>query len=470
MKKQPAQKSYFFDQGYRDVGRVMATTWKNTLSPVANELERLGEIFSNNFIAGLFTLICDVFVFTAITVAILALNLVFSLLFLAFFVVAAAVIYVGFTLAAIADFLFCVVHRFSSQCPRCQKRYMLPTYECPSCHALHSALRPSKYGILKRKCNCGKKLPTTFFNGRQRLSAVCPDCSMPLKDGGQHIEISIPVVGGPSSGKTCFITMAISQLEKVAPRHKLDFDYSPTLGDDYRQNAARMNSGARPDKTSDFRLRYYQFHLTPKGQKYKNLISLCDVAGETYENSEELGKQIGFKNANAFLMVVDPLSIGAYRRELISAKVDVRQYGASSRLIDEVLDILINTLDNMNGKSSSSAVKADIAVVFTKCDIPGLDALIGPAAVQRRMVERGIDKYAAQNELCEAFLSTYLEDNFLNRLNSKFRSVQFFSSSALGHLENGTQFTPSGVEEPVLWLVDKASNNIDLKKQWGKKI
>ena len=470
MKKQPAEKSYFFDKGYRDVARVMSTTWKNTLMPVTNELERLGEIFSNNFIAGLFTFICDVFVFTAITVVILAFNLLFSILFLAFFVLAAVVIYFGFTLASIADFLFCVVHRFSSQCPRCQKRYMLPSYKCPRCGALHSALRPSKYGILKRRCNCGAKLPTTFFNGRQRLEAICPECDTPLKDGGQHVEISIPVVGGPSSGKTCFITMAISQLEKVAPKYKLDFDYSPTEGDDYRQNAARMGHGYRPDKTSDFRLHYYQFHLTPVGAKYKNLISLCDVAGETYENAEELGKQIGFKNANAYLIVVDPLSIGAYRRELVAGKVDVNQHRASPRLIDEVLDILINTIDNMGARAASSAVRADVAVVFTKCDIPGLDEKIGTAAVNRLIKKSGVDKYEAQNKLCRDFLSEYQEDNFLNRLTSKFKSVQFFTCSALGHVENGTQFIPSGVEEPVLWLIDKSSSSIDLAKQWGKKI
>lgn len=42
--------------------------------------------------------------------------------------------------------------------------------------------------------------------------------------------------------------------------------------------------------------------------------------------------------------------------------------------------------------------------------------------------------------------------------------------SALGHVENGSNFAPEGVEEPALWLIDKASASINLKKKWGKKI
>ena len=469
MKKQPAEISYFFDKGYRDIARVMKTIWQNTLKPVSNEWERLSDIFDDNKLLGILTFLCDIFVFGAITLLILAMNIIFSLVFFVFIVLVALIIGIGFSLAALADFLFCVFHRFSNLCPQCQKRYLMVAYKCSDCGSVHTQLRPSKYGILKRKCRCGKKIPTTFFNGRQKLTAVCPDCFCDLKDGGQHIEISIPVVGGPNSGKTCYITMAISQIEKLAPFYNLDFDYSPTQGDDYGENSARMRKGVRPAKTSDLRLKYYQFHLTPKNVKYKNLISVCDVAGETYEDSEEIGRQIGFKYASSFLMIVDPLSMYYYKKELAKT-ISLAKYDASTRQIDEVLDILLNTLDNMHNMSSRNVVKADIAVVFTKCDIPGLEDEIGEPAVRQYMQKHNLSKYDAQNEVCKEFLSKYQENNFLNRLYSKFNSVQFFTCSALGHVADGTQFTPTGVDEPVLWLIDKASNSIDLSKKWGKKI
>ena len=78
--------------------------------------------------------------------------------------------------------------------------------------------------------------------------------------------------------------------------------------------------------------------------------------------------------------------------------------------------------------------------------------------------------YDAQNIVCENFLKEYDENNFLNGLTSKFKSMQFFCSSSLGHNVDGTPFTPSGVEDPVLWLGDIISDSIDLKGKWGKKL
>ena len=79
-------------------------------------------------------------------------------------------------------------------------------------------------------------------------------------------------------------------------------------------------------------------------------------------------------------------------------------------------------------------------------------------------------KFVAQNKLCEQFLLEYGEANFLNSLRSKFRSIQFFPTSALGHVQNGMKYAPQGVEDPILWIIDKISAGINLKNKWGKKI
>ena len=471
MKKQPAEKSYFFDKGYRDVARVMRISWKTALNPVKNEISRVSKIFSASIFNGIITLICDLFVFGIITAFILSFNTVLSVLFLSIIAVTAVLVYLGFTFAALFDFQFCLLKKFSNICPHCQSRFMMPTYQCGTCGALHTQLRPSKYGILKRRCKCGTKLPTTFFNGRQKLLAVCPNCFYSLKDGGQHREISIPVVGGPSSGKTCFITTAISQIGKIAPANRLVFSYSPITGDDYQQNAYRIEQGERPAKTSDTRLKYYQFYLTPVGAKYKNLISICDVAGEIYENTYDIEKQIGFKHSDGFILIIDPLSLYKYRHELMcKGSVNLHQYGVSMRSVEEVLDVLIDTLENMRCVGTKNAVNADVAVVFTKCDIPGLADKIGSRAVSQYAKAHHVSKYDAQNAVCKQFLEDYEEDNFLNRIYSKFRTVQFFTCSALGHNENGCKFVSSGVEEPILWMIDKASSSINLSQKWGKKI
>lgn len=331
-------------------------------------------------------------------------------------------------------------------------------------------MRPSKYGVFKRKCQCGHKIPTTFFNGRQKLQAVCLRCGTLLKDGGKHIDIVIPVVGGPSAGKTCFINMAISQIEMATLQNDLVFKYSPNAMDDYATNKSSMQNGILPYKTNDLRLRYYQFYLTATGVQIQNLVSLCDVAGELFDSDTAIGQQIGFKNADAFIMLVDPLSVAKYR-ESLAGRINCSSYGASEKPLDEILSTLITTLENMHCITSKSAIKTDVAVVFTKCDIPGLENLIGTSAVRKYRQEYDIKSlYDATNEVCERFLIEYEEQNFLNSLKSKFRSIQFFTCSALGHVANGSKFTPSGVEDPVLWVVDKASASINLKEKWGRKI
>ncbi len=491
MQKQPAEINYFFKDGYKEFGKTFAATFRRCGSVIADSWEAVCDYFGdlwenainvitfNGAFVSFFKAIGYAFMFglslgRLIISAILTPVICFTLSVIqavALFLVM-GVFYLLYSVVAFADWLYRCIKRISTSCPNCQEKYALPTYVC-QCGAKHTQLVPSRYGVFKRTCQCGRKLKTTFFNGRHRQpgSWVCPKCGYELGSPLQ-VDIPIPVVGGPSSGKTCFVNMAIAQLEKHSEeRYGLEFEYKPNdaLGDDYEANKRNMQNGQLPLKTDDTRLKYYQFYLAPKGVKVRNLISLCDVAGEAYDSNDEIGKQVGYKYANAFLMIVDPLSVREYREE-IADTVDLSSYKASIRDMDEVLNTLIVTLENMNCLNAKTMIKTDVAVVFAKGDIPGLEEKIGPSAVRRYMQQHNIrSKYDAANGVCEEFLRGYAEDNFLNSLKSKFRSVQFFTSSALGHVQNGEGFTGEGVEEPVLWLIDKVSPSIDLRSLWGKK-
>lgn len=492
MKKQPAKINYFFKDAYSEFWATVKNTfsqcgtriesawdgvkdsfgdlWENILDIVGFE-----SIFVNCFKAIWHALVFGLYVGRLVLSAVLipAICIVFSGVQIAAVIAIMAFVYVGYLVFAFADWLYCQFKKISTSCPNCQEKYSLPTYVC-ECGAKHTKLVPSRYGILTRECECGKKLKTTFFNGRQKMPGkwVCPMCGYEL-GGPLQVDIPIPVVGGPSSGKTCYISMAVSQIEKTAEKdYNLLFEYkeNAALGDDYKENKAQMSQGRLPVKTNDMRLRYYQFYLTPKGEKVRNLVSICDVAGETYEHNAEIGRQIGFKHANAFLMLIDPLSVALYRKE-VENSIDLRKYGASERAMDEIIDALIRTLENMKCIDSKSTIKTDMAVVFTKCDIPGLNEKIGVEAIARYKQKNNITStYEAQNQVCEHFLMEYEEENLLNTLKAKFKSIQFFTCSALGHVENGESFNPEGVEEPALWLIDKVSASIDLKEKWGKKI
>ncbi len=449
MQKQPAEKSYVFDKGYRDVGHAFATTWGQTFDSAS-----VKKLFSNVLL-----FIPNLVVFLIITAFRVVLNSIISLLLIIAFVTVAPTVYIGFVLVAFWDSVYRVFKRISSVCPNCQYRFDLPAYICPSCGRVHSRLIPSQYGIFKRKCLCGKKLPTTFFNGRQKLEAQCVKCGFDLRDGGNHVDICIPVVGGASAGKTCFINMAISRIEQsVAAKKGYVFEYISNGLNDYEDIVRGMNSGYLPEKTSDMRLKYYQFYLAPKGEKVKRLVSICDVGGEIYADNNMIGNQIGFRYANAFIIVIDPLSIIEYKKE-VGKSINLSQYGASAMTIDEILSRLITTLENLYSISSKVMLKTDVAIVFTKCDLPGLGEQIGRSAVNIYIRNHYATKEAASNILCEAFLRKHQEDNFVNNVKSKFKSVQYFTCTSLGNINGKGGFTPEGVEEPIMWLMKKILNN-----------
>ena len=131
-----------------------------------------------------------------------------------------AFIYMGFGLLWLIDRIYIMINKIKNACPNpdCQASFLIPTYECPGCGEKHTNLVPSKYGILKRTCLCGTKLPTTFLNGRGQLKAYCPECDTALSGDTASRQYAFPVIGGPSVGKTCFINMAIDQMmSDVAP-------------------------------------------------------------------------------------------------------------------------------------------------------------------------------------------------------------------------------------------------------------
>jgi hypothetical protein len=462
--KQPAELSYFFYGGFVDLAQVISGTFTECGIIIGKSKEGLVEVWFGfdeipaiiRFIVKLSVSSFHLFklIFCSIVTPLICLLIsMFQITtLLAWFLTASILFFV----IIISDRIFCTINAIANHCPVCQTHFTMPVYICPKCTVEHTKLRPGIYGILYRKCNCGEKLPTTFFNGRQKLQALCPDCKSNIKGGGLQASWCIPVVGGPSAGKTCYINMTMMSLEKNSESmYGLSFVYENNGLDEYEENCNRLSRGYLPEKTTDHRLRYYQFSLTPK-KATKQLISLCDVAGELFDiktGGNEIVKQIGFRYANSFILLIDPLSISAYRNE-VSKAVNLDEYKGSVQHLDEMLDTFIGTLQNMFSIKASSMLNTSVAVVFTKADIPGLDIKIGKNAVLKNAARN--DKktiYQTQNQLCEQFLREYNEDGFLNNLKSRFKSIQFFTCSALGHIENGKPFVASNVDEPFFWLV-----------------
>jgi len=472
---QPAKPSYILYQGFIELNNLIVSTFANCKESIIDNVDDLQYSFhlfkeTEGILRHIFFFIICLFPFgyslsrlifiTFLTPIICALITICQIvILLTLFPMA----YFFVIIVMLADWLFCLINAIGNHCPNCQERFILPTYFC-ECGREHSHLVPGRYGIFKRKCLCGRKLSTSFLAGRHHHDAHCPACKYDITNGLMS-SVCIPVVGGAYTGKTCYINMTMLSLEQNAQKYELTFEYVKNDRDVFAENVANLSQGKYPQKTQNLDyLTYYQFTLSPKGA-IKQMISLCDVAGEIYDikiGNDSIRKQKGLRFANAFILIIDPLSITDFRTQALQ-NLPLAQYRGSTLPIGDVVESLINTLQNMFNLSAKDIIDTDVAVVFTKMDIPGLNDLIGNAAVAKKSPSQNqIIRYGVQNQLCEAFLRKYGEVNFLQNFKARFRNIQFFTCSALGHPENGQPFTPQYVEEPLFWLL-KRNNSVFAK-------
>ena len=70
-------------------------------------------------------------------------------------------------------------------CMQCFHVTPWPAYQCPACAAWHRDIRPGKLGLILRRCQCGRRLPTMPLRAAWRLQAICQHegCGQPLPQG-----------------------------------------------------------------------------------------------------------------------------------------------------------------------------------------------------------------------------------------------------------------------------------------------
>lgn len=309
-KPQPAKVSYFFGKGYTDLWNTIKESW-------SRNIHSAGDQFSLACEKGCFTmgggmnLIAAISIFTfgsAITAFTTFAHIAVLFAFFAF-------IYIGFGLLWLIDRIYIMINKIKNACPNpdCQAPFLIPTYECPGCGEKHTNLVPSKYGILKRTCLCGTKLPTTFLNGRGQL------------------------------------------------------------------------------------------------------------------------------------------------------KVDLNAYGASSKDFEDILNIMLINLEKMFGLKDKDTLKRNLAVVINKVDIPTLEEKIGEIAAQQYLAENAetCKSYMdARDAVCRNFLEEYGAGNFVRTAEAKFKTVRYFTCSALGHNHEGQPYEGKNVVDPVMWLLQQADSSI----------
>jgi len=479
---QPAQKSYFFDKGYKDLVNTIKGAWQRNI----DSINKYKDNITNSKYSGdgrwvhIFKLIVNVLAMISviifgsiITAVVSAINVIVLVAFM-------LIIYIGFSLIWLADRLYLERKRIFTACHECKEKSLIPTYICPKCGAKHTNLTPGVYGILHRTCigedpdsYCGEVLPTTFFNGRRNLEAICPHCSTPLADR-ESVPICIPVVGGRSVGKTAFIT-AFSKdfIDQVAPAHSWDIEfYNDKKEEIYKEIESDYLSGSTrmTDRPQDInKASSVSFSFFVKGQEFKpeRLVHVYDIAGEVFTDNTENEIQKQYEYCQGIVLIIDPFAIPSVRNRLEDQLTPEDIAGIGKADINGIVDSFLNKLREVTGLSDKKMSSVPLAVIISKIDSAGLENEVGDPAIKKKMAENPEifnDYYNIQDYVCREFLKNNGMESFLNNIDLKFSNNRFFACTAIGHTRDKGQYNPEGVIPPMQWLFDNADRT--MAKAW----
>ncbi|KAB5605340.1 TRAFAC clade GTPase domain-containing protein [Bifidobacterium jacchi] len=461
--EQPARLSYFFGKGYADLWNTIKGAWAENMNSVRMQSAYITQygLSSPQGLLHLVALICIVVFGTVITA-------VTSVIHIGVLVVCFCLVYIGFALLWLVDRVYIFFNKINTACPNpnCQANFLIPVYECPNCHVKHTRLVPSKYGILKRTCQCGAKLSTTFLNGRGKLQAYCPVCDSSLSGDTASRQLAVPIIGGISVGKTCYINMAVEQLlYSVAPTRNWEMRFIDDKERNEHGDAMKiLSSGHRLPKTDLQALTAYQMELNVPGDKISRRLYVYDIAGEMFEQSSDIIENEAFKYATGLIFMIDPLSLTGYAMEEAN-RIKIDQYGASPNDFEDILNTLIISLGKLFGLKEKDMLKRNMAVVINKVDIPGLGEKIGDSAVQTyKAAHPEVKTFAdARDAVCRRFIDQYGGGSFTRMAESKFKKVRYFTCSALGHNQEGVPYQGEHVIEPLLWVLSQEDPKLKIK-------
>lgn len=435
-----ARRNYFFGPGYHQVINIV----KEAYDLQSGYIAKLGiwkDKYSDKpWYLYIWILLC--FIVAAFCTLFLGLAwlAIFSLVLFSVLVTGMSVFYIFFALLWGIDRLYLVLKSISSRCLNCKRTAIVPVFECPTCGMKHKKLTPGPYGVLKRKCACGAKLPTTLFNGRSKLQASCPYCEVEMAASDAH-QFGIQLVGGMSAGKTTFLasfwhhylkaTSEVKDLEtKRVPEEtfdELDYWFDRGLSVSTAETNANM---------------YSVIHRLP--EKTPLQFAFYDIAGEAFTQLDGNIQQQQFQYCEGVILVADPT--------------------APIELTENAFIGFLNTFKALKGKGSTKFSNLPLAVIISKADL--FKKEIGLVKIKAEHAKNAL-AYAdedgntslarTRDGLCRTFLEDHGFGNVVNLIDSEFKTVSIFPVSAIGHeAEEGKAYEPWGVMQSAFWIFMQA--------------
>lgn len=468
-KTQPAYKSYFFEQGCVDIKTAIKASWQKNAHTAKAYYDRYNQRGLLSF-SGVFNLFCSLSVVTFGTIFFLLISAVMLLIISLFFVI----VYFGFSLAWLVDRAYLTKKKIFTACNECKSKSLIPTYICPKCGEKHTNLTPGVYGILKRKCKCGEGLPTTFFNGRKKLQAICPNCLLEGKttylNDRESRPLCVPVVGGRSVGKTAYITAFSKRfVEFVAPQNGLEIEFYnkakediyTEIKSDFAHGSTRMT--VRTQDISKSSSVSFSFFVKNKSLKPERLVHIYDIAGEVFTDNNENEVQRQYEYCQGIIFMVDPFAIPTVRARYGSQLTPEDIAGIGKADINGIINVFINKIREVTGLSDRKMSNVPIAVVIGKMDSANLREEFSEEKMDELKYlnpEIKINKNDAIDYLCRKFLKDNEMESFINAIDMKFKNNRFFAVSSIGHTRDAGAYNPINVLEPMEWICTQADSKL----------
>lgn len=397
-------------------------------------------------------------------------------------------------LLACYTFAYTRYYRIFQRCPNCHEAMDIPIFTCPGCRQNHDRLWPSIYGVLSHRCkgpdgqSCGQVLPAVrlrFFalhpgQAQDALSRHCPHCQYIFgSEIGQAINVHLPIVGGPSAGKSMYIltaTRAFKDLYQNRFAYTVEFARDQSTREYTQKLESLLQTGLlEGTRATEHVTRAYTMKVQAPKAPLSNLVYLYDAPGEAYMTTHHAGEQKYFSYVSGIIFVVDPFFIPEYRQE---HEAEFRRYEALGMHFDLGLDPQIvyermfSLFEEKVGLRRGKAFPHPLAVVVSKTDAFSMELELGSSAARALMSRDTTIKSEedAFHILVQNFLTRYGQGPLVQHIAMQFKQVRYFSCSALGRMSvagDRSPATPRRVEAPLLWLLAKA-HAIELPEKLAK--
>jgi hypothetical protein len=317
-------------------------------------------------------------------------------------------------------------------CPHCYEHVGYPWYRCPepACRALHTDIRQARYGVWRRRCLCGARLPALLLTGAHRLAAGCPYCEKPMSDDtGLAREVVLPMVGGTSAGKTQLMAAMLMALVEAAGRG----GRAVTLADaDTRRQYAYLRSAlARRGHVRGTSRELPHSHALLLGAgREQRLVHIFDAAGEHYTSRDGADALRYAADARTVVFVLDPMAVPAFWDGLTAAERAALD-PANASAVDPHL-VFQQTVRAMLGMGAALG-RSRLAVAVSKADLTGGH---GPAPSTPYGAPGGPSGGPSGGAVDGEAVREWLENrlglgNLVRSMRAEFRETRFFRTAAV---------------------------------------